>query len=72
MIGGPGAAPGKPIPDADLDAIVLMALRKEPERRYASAAQMGEDIQRYLEDRPVIAHRTDGAIDSPGSCDAIG
>src|SRR5262249_18432561 len=41
----------------DLDAIVLMALRKEPERRYASAEQFAEDIRRYLEGLPVRAHR---------------
>jgi serine/threonine protein kinase len=41
----------------DLDTIVLMALRKEPERRYASAEQFAEDIHRYLEGLPVRAHR---------------
>jgi eukaryotic-like serine/threonine-protein kinase len=41
----------------DLDNIVLMAMRKEPERRYGSAQQMAGDIQRYLEGKPVIAHR---------------
>ena len=41
----------------DLDNIVLMAMHKEPERRYASAQQMSSDIQRYLEGRPVIARR---------------
>jgi eukaryotic-like serine/threonine-protein kinase len=40
----------------DLDNIVLKAMRKEPERRYASAQQMASDIQRYLDGRPVIAH----------------
>jgi len=40
---------------ADLDAIVLMALRKEPERRYPSVAQFSEDIGNYLENRPVHA-----------------
>ena len=39
----------------DLDAMVLMALRKEPERRYASALQFAEDVERYLEGRPVFA-----------------
>ena len=39
----------------DLDRIVLMALRKEPERRYASAAQFGEDVERFLSGRPVLA-----------------
>ncbi|MBL8218312.1 MAG: protein kinase [Bryobacterales bacterium] len=45
---------------ADLDAMVLMALRKEPERRYASVAQFSEDIGRYLEHRPILA-RPDAA-----------
>ena len=39
----------------DLDRIVLMALRKEPERRYVSAGQFGDDIERYLAGRPVVA-----------------
>ncbi|HEX7091973.1 MAG TPA: tetratricopeptide repeat protein [Longimicrobiales bacterium] len=39
----------------DLDHIVLMALRKEPERRYASAGQLAEDVTRFLEGRPVLA-----------------
>jgi eukaryotic-like serine/threonine-protein kinase len=41
----------------DLDNIVLMAMRKEPERRYASAEQLAGDIQRFLEGMPVIARR---------------
>ncbi|MCP3906105.1 MAG: protein kinase [Planctomycetes bacterium] len=39
----------------DLDNIVLMAMRKEPQRRYASAEQMSDDIQRHLDGMPVIA-----------------
>ncbi len=39
----------------DLDMIVLMALRKEPQRRYASVEQFSEDVRRYLEGRPVRA-----------------
>ena len=39
----------------DLDNIVLLALRKEPQRRYASVEQFSEDISRHLENRPVIA-----------------
>jgi serine/threonine-protein kinase len=39
----------------DLDNIVLMALRKEPERRYASVALLAEDLRRYLEHLPVAA-----------------
>ncbi|MBI1760014.1 MAG: serine/threonine protein kinase [Acidobacteria bacterium] len=39
----------------DLDNIVMMALRKEPERRYASAEQLAEDIRRHLAGLPVLA-----------------
>ncbi len=39
----------------DLDNIVLMAMSKEPERRYAFAAQFAEDIFRYLGGLPVAA-----------------
>jgi tetratricopeptide (TPR) repeat protein len=41
----------------DLDNIVLMALRKEPARRYASVEQFSEDIRRYLRGLPVRAHK---------------
>jgi tetratricopeptide (TPR) repeat protein len=41
----------------DLDNIVLMAMRKEPDRRYASAQQLSSDIQRHLDGMPVIARR---------------
>ncbi|MGZ5020057.1 MAG: protein kinase domain-containing protein, partial [Chthoniobacterales bacterium] len=41
----------------DLDNIVLMAMRKEPERRYASVGQFSEDIRRHLEGLPVIARK---------------
>ncbi|HYW73942.1 MAG TPA: serine/threonine-protein kinase [Pyrinomonadaceae bacterium] len=70
VAGGPdltGAGPtaARPLPQAvltkslrgDLDNIVLMALRKEPQRRYSSAAEFSEDIQRYLDGRPVSARR---------------
>jgi serine/threonine protein kinase len=40
----------------DLDNIALMALRKDPARRYASAEQFSEDIRRYLAHEPVVAH----------------
>ena len=39
----------------DLDTIVLKAMRKEPERRYGSVEQLAEDLERYLDDRPVRA-----------------
>ncbi len=40
----------------DLDNIVLKALEPEPERRYASARDLGEDIERHLRGEPVAAH----------------
>jgi len=39
----------------DLDAIVMTALRKEPQRRYASVYDFSEDIRRHLEHLPVKA-----------------
>jgi non-specific serine/threonine protein kinase/serine/threonine-protein kinase len=39
----------------DLDAIVLAALRKEPQRRYASVTLLADDVRRYLEGQPVTA-----------------
>jgi serine/threonine-protein kinase len=41
----------------DLDTIVLMALRKEPERRYASVEHLADDVRRHLAGLPVSAHR---------------
>jgi serine/threonine protein kinase len=39
----------------DLDNIVLMSLRKEPQQRYGSVEQLSEDIHRHLEGLPVMA-----------------
>ncbi len=39
----------------DLDAVTLQALRKEPERRYASVAQLVEEVERHLMGLPVQA-----------------
>src|SRR5262249_55229513 len=41
--------------DPDLAKITLMAIRKEPERRYPSAEQFAEDLQRWLGGYPVSA-----------------
>ncbi len=41
----------------DLDNIVLMAMRKEPARRYPSVAQFAADIRRHLDRLPVRARR---------------
>jgi serine/threonine-protein kinase len=42
----------------DLDNIVLMAMRKEPDRRYASVAQLAADVRAYMNGYPLVA-RTD-------------
>ena len=39
----------------DLERIAGMALRRDPEKRYASAAHLAEDLDRYLDGRPVVA-----------------
>jgi serine/threonine protein kinase len=41
----------------DLDNIILMAMRKEPERRYKSVEQFSEDLRRHLNGRPIIARK---------------
>jgi non-specific serine/threonine protein kinase/serine/threonine-protein kinase len=57
-VGRTGGAPGERLRRAlrgDLDNIVLKALRKEPDRRYATVDQLSEDLRRHLEDLPVTA-----------------
>lgn len=41
----------------DLDMILLMAMRKEPQRRYSSVAQFATDVRHYLEGLPVVAQK---------------
>jgi WD40 repeat protein/serine/threonine protein kinase len=41
----------------DLMTIVRKAIDREPRRRYQSAAEMAEDLQRFVDDRPVKARR---------------
>jgi eukaryotic-like serine/threonine-protein kinase len=45
----------------DLDRIVAKSLQLDPARRYGSAEQLAEDIERFLDDRPVLA-RPDSLI----------
>ncbi|NNF57960.1 MAG: tetratricopeptide repeat protein [Rhodothermaceae bacterium] len=51
----PSAVTGQPRLRGDLDTIVLKALAKEPERRYASAEALAEDLRRHLDGLPVHA-----------------
>ena len=41
--------------DGDLDQIVLKALQRQPQRRYAAAAELADDLRRHLDGRPVTA-----------------
>jgi eukaryotic-like serine/threonine-protein kinase len=49
--------PERPGVDRDIDNVVLMALRKEPERRYESVGALADDLKRWLEGRPVVARK---------------
>jgi serine/threonine protein kinase len=57
--------PRKPVPaqtlgwqlDADLEAILLKALRKEPAERYGTAAELATEIRAWLDGMPVAARR---------------
>ena len=53
----PSAAEPRTRLHSDLDNIVLMAMRKEPERRYATAEQLADDIRRHLDGMPVRARK---------------
>ncbi|GFE81596.1 hypothetical protein GCM10011487_35960 [Steroidobacter agaridevorans] len=41
----------------DIDAIVMRALRKEPQHRYGSVEQLAADVRRYLSAEPVVARQ---------------
>jgi serine/threonine protein kinase len=47
--------PVEPSVPVELETIALKALRKEPADRYASAQEMADDLQRFLDGRPILA-----------------
>lgn len=41
----------------ELETILLKAMAHDPAERYATAAELAEDLRRFLEDRPILARR---------------
>jgi WD40 repeat protein/serine/threonine protein kinase len=46
-----------PLVPRDLETVVLKATDRDPARRYATAADLAEDLKRFVEDRPIRARR---------------
>src|SRR5262249_48050086 len=45
----------------DLETVVLKAIAREPGHRYATAGALAEDLQRFLDGRPILARRVSAA-----------
>ncbi len=54
---GPGkqSKPSRPNVSSDLDWIVMKAIEKDRKRRYATSREFEMDLQRYLEEKPIVA-----------------
>jgi non-specific serine/threonine protein kinase/serine/threonine-protein kinase len=51
----PSRAPSLRALKSDLDWVVMKAIEKDPENRYAGASELSAEIQRFLSDEPVLA-----------------
>jgi hypothetical protein len=56
-VAGGKAGSGAVLKPGELDNIILMAMQKEPARRYGSVAEFSADLQRYLDGLPVRARK---------------
>ena len=57
----PGLRTLNPTIPADLETIVLKAAAHDPEQRYQTAAELADDLRRFLDDRPILARRASAA-----------
>lgn len=46
---------------ADLETVILKAISREPSHRYQTSGELRDDLQRFLDDRPILARRTNPA-----------
>jgi serine/threonine protein kinase/WD40 repeat protein len=51
-------APGVP---RDLETIIAKAISREPETRYSTAGALADDLERFVDDRPIAARRVSAA-----------
>ena len=54
----------------DLETIIQKAIAREPARRYATAAELADDLRRFLDGRPILARRASTAERSIRWCTA--
>src|SRR5262249_31491481 len=48
--------------DPDLATVCSKCLEKDPRQRYGSAEALAEDLERWLRDEPILAHRASSAV----------